>query len=82
MAIITMSFYFKLQGPRFLWRYKYIKLYFFMVTSKLGNKSVSINFNYTQENTKSESLVMLNKAYRRIRVIQSSDIHLVFFSDF
>lgn len=69
MAIITMSFYFKLQSPRFLWRYKYIKLYFFMVTSKLGNKSVSINFNYTQENTKSESLVMLNKAYRHIRVI-------------
>lgn len=69
MAIITMRLYFKRQSPRFLWRCKYIKLYFFMVTSKLGNNSISINFNYTQENTKSEPSVMLNKVYRRIRVI-------------
>lgn len=51
---------------------------FFMVTSKLGNNSISINFNYTQENTKSEPPVMLNKIYRCIRIAQSSDIHLVF----
>lgn len=49
-----------------------------MVTSKLGNNSISINFNYTEANTKSEPLVMLNKVYRHIRVTQSSDIHLVF----
>lgn len=42
---------------------------FFIVTSKLGNDSISINFNYTQENTKSEPLVILNKADRRIRVV-------------
>lgn len=65
MAIITMSFYFKWQSPRFLWRHKYVKL-FFMVTSKLGNNSVSINFNYTQENIKSEPRVILNKVYRHI----------------
>lgn len=42
---------------------------FFMVTSKLGNNSISINFNYTEANTKSEPLVMLNEVYRHIRVI-------------
>lgn len=55
---------------------------FFMVTSKLGNNSISINFNYTQENTKSEPIVILNEVYRLIRDIQSSVIHLVFFGDF
>ena len=55
---------------------------FFMVTSKLGNKNISINFNYTQENTKREALVILNKVDGHIRDVQSSDIHLVFFGDF
>lgn len=58
------------------------QMVFFMVTSKLGNNSISINFNYTQENTKSEPIVILNKVYRLIRDIQSSVIHLVFFGDF
>lgn len=40
---------------------------FFMVTSKLGNKNISINFNYTQENTKREALVILNKVDGHIR---------------
>ena len=39
---------------------------FFMLTSKLGTKNISINFNYTQENTKREALVILNKIDRRI----------------
>lgn len=58
------------------------QMVFFMVTSKLGNNSISINFNYTQENTKSEPIVILNEVYRLIRDIQSSVIHLVFFGDF
>ena len=40
---------------------------FFMVISKLGNKNISINFNYTQENTKREALVILNKVDGHIR---------------
>lgn len=40
---------------------------FFMVMSKLGNKNISINFNYTQENTKREALVILNKVDGHIR---------------
>jgi hypothetical protein len=53
-----------------------------MATSKLDNNGISINFNYTPENTESERLLMLNKIHQHIRVIESSDIHLVFFGDF
>jgi len=53
-----------------------------MVTYKLAHNSISINLNYTQENTKSKAQVKLNKVYRHIRAVWNSDIHLVFFSDF
>jgi len=73
LATWNSAVFLDVQGPQTV---------FFMVTYKLACNSISINLNYTQENTKSRAQVKLNKVYRHIRAVWNSDIHLVFFSDF